>query len=560
MTYGKYTARDYQQEAHAASINHCKTSNDPAYLYMSVSAGKSFQMSILAQHVAKRGGKVLILAHIGELVEQDADACWEIGQPASMFSASLSVKDTQYPIIVGSEKTVYNALQAELSDHTFDLIQIDEAHRVPFDNDDSVYMKIISELRKRNPSVKILGYTGSPWRGVSSMRGEFWKKELVRIDRPYLTEKEFVMPVNFGFGQETYDRTKFDALEEGDQDFTSTELSAIEQSILEQPTKTQQIMQEVVSAMQSRNVALITCAGRKHCEEAAKALPEGSYAIITEKTPTKERRLIKQKCNKGLLKYVLQIGCWSIGVSIPRLDTIVILRDIRSLTLLEQLIGRGIRLLKDADIELGIIKKDCLVMDYSSTMEVMASMFNSPELEEAELERAKRKGEVMLCPVCDAENSIYARRCINHDHWWKFNECEHCGTKNDVSTKVCSCCGEYMKDPNDNLGKVYSKTELIPVTKMTTKFERNTLTISYHLVNGDIATEMFWPLSDKRHCKNMVKAMVMVQMSGWHDRNMLMKAKTIQQVNEAVKALKTPKAITHRINGKGKSVINLKEF
>lgn len=58
----------------------------------------------------------------------------------------------------------------------------------------------------------------------------------------------------------------------------------------------------------------------------------------------------------------------------------------------------------------------------------------------------------------------------------------------------------------------------------------------------------------------MIKAMVMAQMSGWHDRNMLIRAKTIQQVNEAVKALKTPKAITHRLNGKGKPVINLKEF
>lgn len=560
MKLGKYTARDYQIDAHNKSVEYARASNEPAYLYMSVSAGKSFQMAVMAKHVVSRLGKVLILAHIGELVAQDAEACWDIEQPASMYCASLGMKDTQHPVIVGSEKSVYNAIDTDFEGMNFDVLLIDEAHRVPFDKPESVYMKLIKKLLARNPKMRIFGYTGSPWRGLTSMRGPFWKSELVSIDRKFLTERGAVKPVVFGFTETHYESDRFEAMAEGDLDFTDSDLAEMEMKLLEQPTKTQQIMREVVAVMKNRNAALITCAGRKHCEEAAKELPEGSYAIITEKTSTKERIKIKDACNKGQLKYVFQIGCWTVGVSIPRFDTIVILRDIRSLVLLEQLIGRGVRLIYQHDIDAGIVKNECLVLDYSSTMEVMASMLDSPELELAELERAKARHEIQLCPVCYAENSIHARRCINHDHWWKFKECEHCGEKNDVSTKVCSCCGEYLKDPNEALGKVYNANDAIPVTKMAADFSRNTLTIKYWLINGEIATEMHWPLSDKRHCKNMVKALASVQVVGNHDKKMLITAKTAEQVKQAIKALRTPKAITHRVNSKGKSVINRKEF
>ena len=49
-------------------------------------------------------------------------------------------------------------------------------------------------------------------------------------------------------------------------------------------------MLKVMEITKNRNGVLITCAGKKHCQEAAKYLPEGSYSIVTEDMGPKARR------------------------------------------------------------------------------------------------------------------------------------------------------------------------------------------------------------------------------------------------------------------------------
>src|SRR5690606_8865077 len=109
----------------------------------------------------------------GELVEQNADELWNVRARNSIFSASVGIKSTRYPVIVGSERTVALALDNELADFAPLILGIDECHQVGFDNPDSDYMKIITELYKRNPKLRIIGYTGSPWRGTDPIKGPF---------------------------------------------------------------------------------------------------------------------------------------------------------------------------------------------------------------------------------------------------------------------------------------------------------------------------------------------------------------------------------------------------
>ncbi|MDU2732597.1 MAG: DEAD/DEAH box helicase family protein, partial [Mixta calida] len=63
-----FTLRPYQQEAVAATLNHFRRSQQPAVIVLPTGAGKSLVIAELAR-VAR--GRVLVLAHVKELVAQN---------------------------------------------------------------------------------------------------------------------------------------------------------------------------------------------------------------------------------------------------------------------------------------------------------------------------------------------------------------------------------------------------------------------------------------------------------------------------------------------------------
>lgn len=602
---GGFSAYDYQQEAFNISIEHMRKSTEPAYVYASVSAGKSLLIAMIAKHfqnvnlAAKQQGfsanhRVLMLVRTGDLVKQNAEEAWGIDCKNSIWCSSLIPKAMRsnspaYDCVMGSEKSVYNSLFNELEDFKPTVLLIDECHTLNYEDPESQQMKIIAELKRRNPNLRIWGCTGSPWRGREHIKGDFWKHELVKIDREYLTNRGFVMKTEFGFGTgdahyESIDPSGFEVEVDGDCELTRTQLAEMEKKILSEGTKTQQIMLDVMKRMRNRNVALITCAGRKHCEEAAKYLPEGSYAIITEKTNTKDRIEIKRKCNEGELKYVLQVGVWTVGVSIPRIDTIVIMRMIGSVTMYEQLVGRGVRRLKQPDIDAGIVKNECLVLDYTDTSALMSELMSSDEMDRAEKQRAKdNQEEMMICPKCNAENSMRARRCSGIDDsghrcdfFFSSKICadmyaqqtgmlikKGCGVENDPSSRVCRGCGGYMKDPNEKLiGQAYSNDDLIPVTNFTFGLTKagDKVLATYRLANGATARELFdikgrekwkratWTKFVRDHFENPVTVKA------------LSNCFTPEKVLQFEGQIKAPIKITHRRNDRGFDVIARKVF
>ncbi|WP_445947082.1 DEAD/DEAH box helicase, partial [Shewanella sp.] len=76
--------RDYQQDAVDATINHFKRSKDSAVLVLPTGAGKSIVIAELAR-IAK--GNVLVLTHVKELVEQNAQKVGLLTEAASIYSA-----------------------------------------------------------------------------------------------------------------------------------------------------------------------------------------------------------------------------------------------------------------------------------------------------------------------------------------------------------------------------------------------------------------------------------------------------------------------------------------
>lgn len=617
LTFGPIDPRDYQWETHHRSIEHFKdkdTGTEPAYIDASVGAGKTINIGMLAKHISSKGGTVLALARQGELIEQNSADAWLMDCQNSTFSAALGVKSTHYPVVMGTEGTVCRALHKQLLNFRPHALLIDECHMVDWedallDEPTTQYGKIIKEMRRRNPKLRIIGYTGSPFRGVEPIKGEFWKKEIISIGTDYLCDLGFLVPQTFGFSHDDigYDLEEYTPLsEDGTNDFTAAQLKAMENEILKDPTSTQKIMREVMERTKDRNGVLITCAGKRHCEEAAAALPDGSYGIVTDSTKKSDRRQILADAKLGKIKYVLQVGCLTTGVNVPPWDTIVILRRIGSLTLLIQLIGRGLRLLKEEHEELGMMKTDCLILDYSETMHSMGELYHNPILEEAELERAKQKEKAMMkCNICGTMNSTTARRCMGpkvdrffthlkftsdaylsewlHAQKWKPQKyqlpkwaadkrcenfyqskiCEHCNTLNDTTARTCRRCKQFLIDPNANLNNnAYRDSDFIKVMGMVmqTSRDKKKIIVTYRLENGEKATELFTLVNGKKFQYTVWKQFIRDHVASPQMRQKIEKMYLPVQIVNFAAAFLTPTSITHRKNDKGYDIIRHKRF
>ena len=65
--------RPYQQAAKAAVLDEWDRGVDKTLLVLPTGTGKTIVFSAVTEEAVRRGGRVLILAHRGELLEQAAD-------------------------------------------------------------------------------------------------------------------------------------------------------------------------------------------------------------------------------------------------------------------------------------------------------------------------------------------------------------------------------------------------------------------------------------------------------------------------------------------------------
>ena len=614
---GEIEPRPYQwlvYEKTAEVIRKFGREPKPSFVTASVGAGKTIMIAMIARRFQDMGWEGLVIARQGEIIEQDAEELWNLSVKNSLFSASLGRKAYAYPLIAGTEGTIINGLfdktaddgtvtKSLLSDFTPRYILVDECHQVNWqdiisDQPETQYGVIMNELNRRCKSkygheVIVIGYTGSPFRGVESIKGAYWKHEIVNISTKYLVDLGFLVPTIFG-GQDIedlqYDLHEFASSDvDGVQDFTDSQLKEMQEEILKQGTLTQKIMLKVMELTRDRLGVLITCAGKKHCKEAAKYLPEGSYSIVTEDMGQKARRKALKDAATGRKKYTLQIGCLTTGVNIPYWDTSVILRKIMSLTLLTQLLGRPMRLLKPDQIAAGLVKENHLCLDFTGTMFELGGLYEDPILEEAEAQRAKRSGEQVPCPKCQTMNSPYARRCIGKDSTSPDGRCEEffsfircgfdkhgirifddgCGTKNDPTARYCRQCDHVLRDPNAALNeRAYTDKEWTDVQDFKVELTKDAEGVLYRylVVKADgktgWANEVFYPFGGKpKHLRDMFKMKALLP--HLEDKSMLKKmmdchdAKTFMHYAGLIRA---PKRITHRFNDKGRDIIHRKDF
>ena len=130
--------RYYQADAVEAVWKHLREKDTNPCVVMPTGSGKSWVIGQIASDaVTKWGGRVLCIAHVKELLEQNAGKikaiCPEI--PLGIYSAGLGRHDVSQPVIVGGIQSIYNKADRI---GNFDVVVIDEVHMCPPDGEGTV--------------------------------------------------------------------------------------------------------------------------------------------------------------------------------------------------------------------------------------------------------------------------------------------------------------------------------------------------------------------------------------------------------------------------------------
>jgi superfamily II DNA or RNA helicase len=567
--------RDYQQDIHDSTVEHLKSAQgrDPVVISASVGAGKTYSIAFLCKHVVDKGGKALVLARTGELIQQNSDAAWDIGLENSKFSASLNSKSTRHAAIFATEGSLARALDKEFFNYAPSLLLIDECHTVPFDNDDTQMMRIINRFLLVNPKMRIVGLTGSPYRGITSIIGRFWKRKVGDISTEWLIDQNWLVPPSFGFPIDDNEEFDFSGIDtrNGSSEFDEKELNKV---VMEDKTLTHRIMVDVVKRCADRHGVLIFAATKRHTKEVREGLilagaDDHQVGIITEETKSSVRCDILARAKSGDCRYVINVGVLSTGINVPRWDALVYLRPIGSLVLLTQTIGRVLRLCEETG------KTDGLILDHAGVMSRLGHLYDSPMLEEAQLQKAKIDHDMIQCPKCETENSKFARRCMGKDmeqpdlrcdFFWQSQKCKQCDWENDISAVECRNpgCRHELRDPNAQLlHKAYSDDEMVPVVSMKITSTKNRAVMVQYILHqkpeSGWPTEFYAVENDK-----MVRVWrarfvsAHVRDPAWRSRVMSMRSAETIVKNQAV--FDAPTHIAFRVNEKGHHVVGRKRF
>lgn len=508
-----FTLRPYQQEAVDATLNHFRKSDESAVIVLPTGAGKSLVIAELAR-LARR--KILVLTHVKELVEQNHAKYQSYGLSGGIFAAGLKRKENHHQVTFASVQSV--AANLDQFRDEYSLVIIDECHRVSGE-ETSQYQRIIELLRQQNDSLKVLGLTATPYRLAMGWIYRYHYRGFVRgsddeqdkpfrhciyelplsymINRGYLTRPELVNAAVAQYDFSTLTQDRFGEYAEKD----------VNQLLSKHQRVTRAIIEQVMEMAAERQGVMIFAATVQHAQEIAGYLPEQETALVTGATDLRDRDQLIQRFKQRQLKYLVNVSVLTTGFDAPHVDLIAILRPTQSVSLYQQIVGRGLRLDEG--------KQDCLVIDYAGNHVNL----HHPEVGEPKPNPDSEPVQV-FCPGCGFANIFWGKtdsdgRVVEHngrrcqgllesieddagrpqqcDYRFRFKECPHCGGENDIAARNCGHCHQAIIDPDDQLRDALKLKDamVIRCAGISLAGEGQKLRITYHGEDGEELRESF---------------------------------------------------------------------
>lgn len=388
----KIELRYYQREAVDAVFKYFQHSTGNPLVVLPTGAGKSLTMAAFIYEAiqAYPATRVLLLTHVKELIEQDAQAIinyWHEA-PVGIWSASVGQKQKQQITVAGIQSI--HRLPAKFADT--DLIIVDEAHLIPRSGG-TMYRKFLDALLKYNPAVKVIGLTATEYRTDSGLLVE--GDERVFTDVAYsinvgrLIKEGYLCPLVMKGGATKADLSNVHVR-------GNEYIPAEAQKAMDHDHLIEGALNEVAQFAADRKHILGFCAGVEHayhCMQKARARGWKAGYVHGAMSST-ERETELKRFQSGEYRFMFNANILTVGYDFSAIDCIIMLRPTKSTGLYVQIMGRGLRKHKD--------KENTLVLDF-----VGAVATHGP-IDAIVVKSKRKKGEATIgvapvkeCPKCN---------------------------------------------------------------------------------------------------------------------------------------------------------------
>lgn len=364
------TLRPYQEEA-SQQMRDALLATGRAQVVLATGLGKTVVMADLVADMLSDnlvpGGRVLVLAHTRDLVDQLQRAFW---YQLPKWVATHKLDSTERPIHHDGVTfaTVQSALARIEDMPDFGLILVDEAHHIGA----AQFQRALAQL---NPPM-VAGVTATPWRGDGYELDDLLGAPLVRLGISEGLQQGFLSDVDYRLLADNIDWT---LVQERSQ--FSYSLKELNRRLI-LPTRDEEAARLIKSTWheRSRRAGIVFSPTIEHAKSFASMLGHYGFkaeAISSELAP-RERAILMARFRAGLLDFLTTVDLFNEGVDVPDVDVLVFLRATHSRRIFVQQLGRGLRVSPNKD--------KVIVLDFVSDLRRMSEVI--------ELDRAVRGGDL----------------------------------------------------------------------------------------------------------------------------------------------------------------------
>jgi superfamily II DNA or RNA helicase len=320
--------RDYQQEARESIQREWENGKKRTLLVLPTGCGKTIVFSKVIEDRVKKGERVLVLAHRGELLEQAADKLEKsTGLKCATEKAEQTSIGSWYRVVVGSVQTMMREKRLQQFDKGFfDTIIIDEAHHCISDS----YQRVLQYFEDAN----VLGVTATPDRGDMRNLGSYFESLAYEYTLPKAIKSGYLSPIK---ALTIPIQLDLSAVSQQAGDFKASELGTALDPYLES------IAVEMKRVAHDRKIVVFLPLV-KTSQKFTEILNKIGFKAAEVNGESKDRAEILEDFDNDKYNVLCNSMLLTEGWDCPSVDCVVVLRPTKVRSLYSQMVGRGTRL------------------------------------------------------------------------------------------------------------------------------------------------------------------------------------------------------------------------
>lgn len=325
--------RPYQEEAKESIFEEWDKGVLKTLLVLPTGCGKTVVFAKVAEDCVRRGDRVLILAHRGELLEQAADKIAKVtGLGCATEKAEQSCRGSWFRITVGSVQTLMREKRlGQFQADYFNTIIIDEAHHCISDS----YQKILQHFS----SAHVLGVTATPDRGDMQNLGQVFDSLAYEYTLPKAIKEGYLSPIKALTIPLQLDLSGV-SMQSGD--FKAGDIATALDPYL------YQIADEMEKYCKDRKTVVFLPLV-KTSQKFKDILNEKGFCAAEVNGESRDRAEVLEAFDRGDYNVLCNSMLLTEGWDCPSVDCVIVLRPTKVRSLYSQMVGRGTRLCEGKD-------------------------------------------------------------------------------------------------------------------------------------------------------------------------------------------------------------------